>query len=406
LIHAAELLTGSGVRAKDGRHPSESDLGRVEDGAIVYETIGVGQKERVGAVLWTGSTSELPKKFRNSSRTRDLKGRHAVVPGLVDCHTHLVFAGDRSDEFARRCGGATYEQIAASGGGIVSTVRATRGATSAELLRLAVPRVREAYRYGVRTLEIKSGYGLDEDSEIRQLQVVRRLSEIFPDVKFQSTYLGAHAIPTERNRDEYVREMIERTLPKIAKLKCADAVDVFIDEGYFTGAEGRRILLKAASLGFKLKIHADELSNTESAALAAELGALSADHLLKISPKGVEALAKSQTTAVLLPGTAFYLRAPHAPARALIEAGARVALSTDFNPGTCMTLNLPAVMTIGALYLQMSRSELFAAVTYNGARALGFEKSRGTLEPGMDAAYAILPFRRFEEIYYRFAWSA
>lgn len=289
-------------------------------------------------------------------------------------------------------------------GGILTTVRATRTAGVAELTRLASARVREALALGVRTLEIKSGYGLDEATELKQLQVIAALKRKFPEIRFEATYLGAHAVPQGRTREEYVDEIIGVTLPRVVSLKAADAVDVFVDEGYFTPEDASRILGRARELGLAIKLHADELGDTGSAALAARLGALSADHLLRVSDQGIRALAGSMTTAVLLPGTAHSLRAPHAPARRLIDAGVRVAISTDFNPGTCMSLNLPLMLNLGALYLGMTRSELFASVTYNGARALGLHAHRGTLEPGMDAAFAVLPFVRFEECYYRLGW--
>jgi imidazolonepropionase len=400
ITHASEILTGQGIRAKDGRHPLEVDLGRIPDGALVIRE----QKRGSGKIEWVGPTSELPKRF-HKLRARNLKGRQALIPGLVDCHTHLLFAGDRSDEFAARCGGATYQELAAKGGGIMSTVRATREATAAELERLGTQRLKEAHAYGVRTLEIKSGYGLSFESELKLLSVIPKLRKKFPDMTLTSTFLGAHDFPRDRERAGYLQELTERMLPEVARRKLADTCDVFVDEGYYTRDEGRRVLEKARALGLKLKLHADELADTDSARLAAELGALSADHLLKVSDRGVAALAKSQTVAVLLPGTAFYLKAPHAPARKLLDAGACVALSTDFNPGTCPCLSLPAILTIAALYLGMSRAELFAAVTYNGAKALGLESRKGTLEPGMDADYAVLPFARFEESYYRFAWA-
>lgn len=381
-------------------------MGRIPDGALVYSLKKVGKQEIPGRILWVGSTRDLPRRYRNSRRTQDLRGRRAVIPGLVDCHTHLVFAGDRSAEFARRCGGESYQKIASEGGGILTTVKATREATEAGLLRLAKARVRESLSYGVRTLELKSGYGLDEASELKQLVVARKLAKAFPEVGFQSTYLGAHAIPKGRSRQEYVSEIVEKTLPHIASQGLADSVDVFVDEGYFEVSDARMILAEAKRLGLSVKLHADELGNTESAALACELGALSADHLLQISERGIQALAGSETTAVLLPGTAYYLRAAHAPARRLIDAGARVAIATDFNPGTCMTLNLPLVLNIAALYLGMSRAELLASVTYNAACALGLQERRGSLEPGKDAAFAILPFMKFEELYYCFGWSA
>jgi imidazolonepropionase len=404
LTHASELLTGSGIREKDGRLLDDGDIGLIEDAALVYSVRAVGKKLLPQKILWVGKTENLPKRYLSAKR-RNLKLKQAVLPGFVDAHTHLIFAGDRSGEFARRCAGATYEEIAREGGGILRTVRATREASEDELFQLACERTRELYRFGVRTLEVKSGYGLDHDSELKQLRVAQRLKRAFPEIRFQVTYLGAHAFPPGGDREQYLAEMIQKTLPAIAARRLADACDVFIDEGYFSIKEGRRLLLAARDLGLQIKIHADELSQTGASELAAELGALSADHLLQISDVGIEALAHSNTTAVLLPGTAFYLKAAHAPARRLIERGARVALASDFNPGTCMTTNLPVVMTIAALYLGMSRVELLASVTYNAACALGLQNRRGTLEPGMDAAFSVLPFPRFEECYYRFAWS-
>jgi imidazolonepropionase len=404
LVHASEVWTGIGIRHKDGRKPVEADLGLIPDGALVYNTRKIGTKTLPDQIVWVGATKDLPEEYAQTPK-RDLGGKHVVVPGLIDCHTHLVFAGDRSEEFALRCGGATYEEIASKGGGIQTTVNATRDASVEELEALAIPRVQEAWGYGVRTLEIKSGYGLKHDAELRSLQVVENLRARFPEMTFVSTYLGAHAWPKDQTKETYLAEMMAQTLPEVAKKKLASFCDVFIDEGYFSREEGRLLLERARELGLNLKVHADELGNTESASLAAHVAAHSADHLLKISDDGIKELAKSETVAVLLPGTAFYLKAEHAPARKLIDAGACVALSTDFNPGTCMTLNLPAILTIAALYLKMTRAEIFAAVTYNAARAIGLENRKGTIEAGRDADVTVLPFARFEECYYRFAWS-
>jgi imidazolonepropionase len=404
IVHASEILTGAVIRLKDGRRPTEDDLGRIIDGALVYSTRKVGGKEIPNQIEWVGETSSLPKKYARVPK-KDLRGKNTVISGLVDCHTHLVFAGDRSDEFAARCGGATYEEIAARGGGIVASVRATREATAAQLEKLAIERVEESRSYGVRTIEIKSGYGLSTESELKVLEVANRLKKRFPEMTFSTTFLGAHAFPKDCSREEYLNSLMKEMLPELARRKLADACDVFIDRGYYTVDEARLILMQAKKLGMKVKVHADELANTESARFAAEIGALSADHLLKISDTGISALATSDTVAVLLPGTAFYLKEAHAPARKLIDAGAAVALSTDFNPGTCVTLNLPTIMTIAALYLGMTRAEILAAVTYNAAKALDLHAHKGTLEAGMDADFVILPFARFEELYYRFAWS-
>lgn len=403
LIHASEVLTGNGIRKKDGRHVEEKDLGSIPDGAVVYSVKRIAGKTVPAQIEWVGETRSLPAKFKKAKK-KNLKGEHAVIPGLIDCHTHLVFAGDRAQEFAQRCAGATYQEIAAMGGGITTTVEATRKASAQELEKLAVPRLEEAYSYGVRTIEIKSGYGLDLKTELKVLGVIQNLKKKFPEMTLVSTFLGAHAFPKEKSREEYLSEITEKMLPEIAKKKLADFCDVFIDQGYYTVEEGQRILEKAKALKLKIKVHADELANTESTSLASALRCHSADHLLKISEVGISALAASDTVAVLLPGTAFYLKENYAPARKLIKEGACVALSTDFNPGTCMTLSLPAIMTLSALYMQLTQAEIFAGVTYNAAKALGLESKKGTLEKGMDADFAVLPFRRFEEMYYRFAW--
>jgi imidazolonepropionase len=407
LVEASELITGKGFRRKDGRKVVEADMDRIPRGALVISTRTVSVKGRrkqiPGEVLWTGPTNALPKRYLKGERL-DLKGQKAIAPGFVDCHTHLVFSGDRAAEFAARCGGATYEEIAAKGGGIVRTVAATREASLDELFRLACQRVKEGAAFGVRTFEVKSGYGLSVESELKILEVIPRLRARFPEFEFVSTFLGAHAFPKESSREEYLRLLMEKMLPLVAKKKLAESCDVFIDRGYYTLEEGRRLLKRARELGLSLKIHADELANTESSKLAAEMGALSADHLLCISERGIQALSKSKTVAVLLPATAFYLKTAQAPARKLIDSGARVALATDFNPGTSMTLNLPVVMTLGALYLQMTAAEILAAVTYNAAAALGREDRQGTLEVGQRGLYTLIPFKSFEEAYYRFAW--
>ena len=404
ITHASEILTGAGVRKKDGRKIEEDDLGRIPDGALVYRTKRKGNKEVPDRVEWVGPTSALPKKWTRY-KTTNLRQKRAITPGLVDCHNHLIFAGDRANEFAAHCGGATYEEIAQMGGGIVATVSATRAATENQLEKLAVERLKRLYACGIRTLEIKSGYGLSPESEYKILRIIPKLRVRFPDMTLTSTFLGAHAFPKDRGRAEYLKELLEVMIPEVARLKLADTCDVFIDKGYFSLEEGRSILKRAQECGLKIKIHADELGNTESADLAAEMGALSADHLLQISGKGIKSLADSETVAVLLPGTAFYLKAPYAPARNLLNSGAVVALATDFNPGTCVCLSLPAIMTISALYLGMTRAEIFAAVTYNGAKALGLSAKKGTLEAGLDADFWILPFPKFEEVYYRFAWG-
>ncbi len=403
IINASELITGSGVRKKDGRHVQEDDLGVIKGGALVYSVKNVNAKEIPDKIMWVGSTSDLPKEYEKINKL-DLNHKRVLMPGLVDCHTHLVFAGDRSSEFAKRCAGATYAEIANMGGGILTTVNATRAASEDELEELAVGRLREMTSFGVKTLEIKSGYGLTVNSELKMLRVIKRLKNRFPEIKILSTFLGAHAYPKGMKREKYLDLLLNEMIPEVASHKLADACDVFIDDGYFTIDEGRKILSAAKSKGLKIKIHADELVGTGSAELAVTMGALSADHLLKISDAGISALAGAQTVGVVLPGTAFYLKAPYAPVRKMIDAGVCVALSTDFNPGSSMCLSLPIIMTLSALYMGMTKAEIFASVTYNAAKALGLEHTQGTLVARMDADFTILPFESFEESYYRFGW--
>lgn len=393
-VHASVIYTGEGIVNKEGRMLKPEDVSGIKDGAIIYDS---------KKIVWVGPTEEIPAKY-GRVKAVNLKNKKAIMPGLVDSHTHLVFAGSRAHEFARRCAGTTYQEIADEGGGILTTVNATRDASISDLFEVAVKRALIAYRFGVRTIECKSGYGLDHDAEIKCLQVVQHLKKALPQMTFVSTYLGAHAIPKDRKRSQYIDEMLHKTLPFVAKNKLAEICDVFIDEGYYTLTEGERILRTAKKLGLKIKIHADEMGNTESAHLATRLEALSADHLLKVSDRGIQSLAKSDTVATLLPGTAFYLKEPYAPARKLLDAGARVAVSTDFNPGSCYSLNLPLMMNLSALYMQMNSAEIFAGVTYSAAAALGLSDRKGALLVGYDSDFVVLPSDNFEEMYYRLGW--
>jgi len=393
-VHASFVYTCEGILLKAGRGLVPEDVSAIEDGAVVFDS---------KKIVWVGKTKDLPAKYKKIKKT-NLKNTKAIIPGLIDSHTHLVFAGSRASEFARRCAGATYQEIANEGGGILTTVKATREASIEKLFELALKRALIAYRFGVRTIECKSGYGLDHATEIKCLTVIQHLKKALPQMTFVSTYLGAHAVPHDRKKSQYIDEMLHKTLPMVASKKLAEFCDVFIDEGYYDLHEGERILRTAKKLGLKLKVHADELVNTESARLSAKLHAHSADHLLKISDKGIEALAKSETVATLLPGTAFYLKENHAPARKLLDAGARVAVATDFNPGSCYSLNLPLMMNLSALYLQMNVAEILASVTLNAAASLGLDGKKGAVLSGFDSDFVVLPYENFEEMYYRLGW--
>jgi imidazolonepropionase len=393
-IHASLIYTAEEIVKKNGRLLKAEDLAPIADGAIVFD-----QKK----IIWVGRTADLPAPYKKL-KTTDLKNKQAIMPGLIDSHTHLIFAGSRAHEFARRCAGATYQEIADEGGGILTTVNGTRAATIEKLFELGVKRALIAYRFGVRTIECKSGYGLDHETEMKCLTVVQHLREALPRMTFVSTYMGGHAIPKDKSKADYLDEMLKVTMPAVAKAKLAEFCDVFIDEGYYSVPEGELILREARKLGFKLKVHADEMANTESTKLAVHLKAHSADHLLKISERGIRDIAASDTVATLLPGTAFYLKEQNAPARKLLDAGARVAIATDFNPGSCYSLNLPLMLNLSALYLQMNAAEIFAGVTVNAAKALGLENRKGALIPGYDSDFVVLPYDHFEEMYYRMGW--
>ncbi|MBI2605686.1 MAG: imidazolonepropionase [Deltaproteobacteria bacterium] len=374
----SELVTNRGVAKKGGVGVNEEDLGILRDGALLWDS-------RKG-ILWLGHDGDVPRGLARGARRVSLAGK-TLSPALADCHTHLVFAGDRDDEFRRRLGGQTYQQIAAAGGGIASSVRATRKASESELYKLARARIDRCLSLGVGLLEIKSGYGLDWPNERKLLRVIARLKrEYRSKVVIQATFLGAHAFPPEakngRDKIAYANSILRKMLPQIKKEKLADACDVFCDDGYFTRAQARRILRRAATLGLEIKLHADELADFGGAALAAELGASSADHLLMASDAGLQRMARRGVVATLLPATAFYLGLPYAPVAEMRRAGLCMALATDFNPGSSPTLHLPFAMSIACLQMGMTPAEVFAAATYGSARAMGLHSTHGSLRVG------------------------
>lgn len=342
------------------------------------------------------------KPPRFAGPTLDAEGR-TVTPGLVDPHTHAVFAGNRVQEFLDRARGERY-----TGGGILTTVQATRAASEEELVELAKPRLLRILSLGTTTVEIKSGYGLDLEDELKMLRAIRRLGEELP-LTLVPTFLGAHAFPPEIPREEYIRLMVEEMIPVVAGTGLARFCDVFCDQGFYTVEEARTILLAARAAGLGVKVHADELSWVGAAELAAELSATSAEHLLHVSEEGIASLARSGTIAVLLPATAFLLDEPYPPARKLIAAGVPVALGTDFNPGSCPLASLPFVLSLAILKLRMSPEEALVSATLNAACALGLGKTIGTLEPGKLGDLVIWDAQSLEEIPYwigqNLAWA-
>ena len=362
------------------------------DGALV---------SRDGRIAWIGPTADLPP-LPPDAEIIDAAGQ-VVLPGFVDSHTHLIFAGSREDEFEQRLEGLTYQQIAECGGGINATVRRVRAASKEELKALARPRLRQLLQHGVTTVEVKSGYGLTMADEIKCLEAVAELNAEGP-LELVPTFLGAHAVPPEyrSDRDGYLRLLIDDMLPEVVRSRLAEFCDVFCEAGVFSLDESQRLLSRARDLGLRLKVHADELTPLGGAELAARLGAVSADHLLCVTEAGIDALAESGTVATLLPGTAFFLGMPYAPARRLIECGVTVALASDCNPGTCPTENLPLVGAMACTQMKMLPSEVITAMTLNGAAALGRADRIGSLAPGRQADVIICDVSDYRHLFYHF----
>ena len=372
------------------------DLGVIERGLIAA---------RDGRIVFAGARSDVPSDAEAAERI-DCAGRW-VTPGLVDCHTHLVFGGNRAHEFELRLKGASYEEIARAGGGIVSTVAATRGASEAELVADALPRLDALIGEGTTTVEIKSGYGLNTETEMRQLSAARSLGRSRP-VAIRTSFLGAHALPPEAggDKDRYIDLVCREMLPAVAQAGLADAVDAFMEGIAFSRDQTVRVFQAAKAQGLPVKLHADQLSNLGGAALAAEFSALSADHLEHTDGAGVAAMAEAGTVAVLLPGAFYFIRETQKPPVELFRAhGVNMALATDCNPGSSPLTSLLLAMNMGATLFRMTVAECFAGVTREGARALGILGETGTLEPGKCCDLAIWDIDRPAELVYRIGFN-
>jgi imidazolonepropionase len=342
-----------------------------------------------GKIVSMGSMRQL---VRSRERTLDAR-RGVAIPALVDPHTHAVFAGSREEEYLRRCRGEPY------GKGILTTVRAVRAASEEELQANGRRFLLEMLRSGTTTVEIKSGYGLDTSSELKMLRVMRRLAQELP-MEIVPTFLGAHAFPEGCGRSEYIAELIGVMIPQVKRGKLAEFCDVFCEDGFFSVSESRGILRAAQGAGLRIKLHADELKASGGSELAAELHATSADHLLKTTPRGMQKMKQAGVIPVLLPGTAFSLRADYAPARAMIELGLPVALGSDFNPGTCLLHSMLFIIGLAVLQMRMSAAEALTAATLNAAAALGQADRLGSLEPGKQADLVILDLENYQQIPY------
>jgi imidazolonepropionase len=354
-------------------------------------------------IAWVGPRADAPNvgaQHAESLQVVEVDG--VLFPGFIDCHTHAVFGAPRLDDHERRALGEDYKAIAAAGGGILQSVRDVRGRAAGELEALTRARLATLLAHGTTTVEVKSGYGLDLETELKQLRVMQRLAATQP-ARLVPTFLGAHEVPPEHRADRaaYVRLVCEEMIPAVAREGLAKSCDVFCEPGVFSPAESRAILTAARRHGLALKLHADEFEGSGGAELAAELGALSADHLAAVSDAGIRALAASDTVAVLLPATMLFLgKRAQAPARRLIEAGAAVALATDFNPGSSPTVSLPLVMGLGVSQLGLRHAEALTAVTVNAAAALGLAAERGQLAPGYSADLVVAAVRDWREVAY------
>ena len=392
-VNAAQVVTCAGPpRARRGREMADAEV-RTDVAVVV-------QGARIAAV---GSTRDLRERFRTASEV-DCRGS-VLAPALVDSHTHAVFGRPRSNEHEMRAAGIDYMEIAKRGGGIHASVRDVRARTEDDLLALARPRLLRLASYGVGTVEVKSGYGLSLEDELKLLRVIRRLADELP-IRLVATFLGAHEIPLDyresaARRREYVDLVVHEMLPIVARERLASFADVFCERGVYTVDESREILLAARASGLQLKLHADELTSAGGAQLAAELAATSADHLAAVSDDGIKALAGANTVASLLPATMLFLGKPgQAPARRMIDQGVPIALATDFNPGTSPTVSLPLVMTLGVSLLRLSAAESIVAATVNGAAALGLADHVGQIAVGFSADLALFAIEDHRELPY------
>lgn len=377
-----ELLSFSGVHQKDGRRVVESDLGRITEGCLLVDD--------EGKIVFVGTESQLRSSSLSDELTQaeviDLNAA-CVMPAFVEAHTHLVFAGDRKAEFEMRNQGVSYKEIAEKGGGILSTLKQTRAISYSELLEISQERCQNFVNQGVTCLEVKSGYCLDKEGELKMLKVARNLQ----GPKIYSTFLGAHALPPEfKSTEKYLEYLSSEVLPEVIRQKLADRVDIFIEHGFFDAEGAKSYLKQAIEAGLKLNIHADQLSLSGGTSLALSLDAQSADHVIQIDENLVQRLAESQTVGMLLPAADFYLKCDYPPARKLIDQGACVAIATDFNPGSSPTQDLSFVGVLARLEMKMTLPEVLSSYTIGAAKSLGLQNERGSLEVGKVADFIVL----------------
>ncbi|QNK89029.1 imidazolonepropionase [Sporosarcina sp. resist] len=394
--HAAQLATlaqaGTAPRIKEAMN----DLSIIEDGSIWIED---------GIIRAVGTTQQLEEQFKDRAHEAEITDAtgHLVTPGIVDPHTHVAYGGSREREFEMRLEGATYMEIMNAGGGIHATTKMTREATEDELVEQTKKRLDSFLKHGVTTVEGKSGYGLDLATELKQLRVMKRLQQEHA-IDLVPTFMGAHAVPTEfkGREDEYIDLVVNEMLPAVANEKLAVFNDVFCEVGVFTPEQSQRILEAGKKYGLIPKIHADEIEPYGGAELAAKVGAISAEHLLKASDEGIKAMADSGTIACLLPATALYLREQAAQGRKMIDAGVPVAISTDCNPGSSPTTSMPLVMNLACISMRLTPAEALTAATYNAACAIQMADKTGSLEIGKQGDVVLWDISNYQELQYLF----
>ena len=372
------------------------NITEIKNGAIIFNE----------KIEFVGTTEEAQKRIVEKQlkidKTIDATGK-TIIPGFCDSHTHIVFAGDRSDEFARRLRGVTYKEIAEEGGGILHTMKATRKASLEELVQAGKKLALSAMKYGTTSIEIKSGYSLTTEGELNQLRAIKQLKKELP-LNIRSTFMGAHDFPPEykNNREKYVDLIINEMIPAVAEEKLADYCDAFIDEGYYTLDEAEKIFEAAKKYGMKIRTHSDEMADVGAAGFSADIGAVSADHLLFASDKSIAKMAKSDIVATMMPATAYFIRMPYAPARKMIKAGCCVALASDCNPGSSFTENMQLVLSLAVINMKMTAEESLTAATLNGAKAMNLSEVTGSLAPGKQADFIIANVNSYVDIFYHF----
>ena len=391
LKNISQLVTLSGVVQKDGRRLLPKDLGIIEKGSVVFDS---------DQILWIGEESSIPSEYNRHGQILDVEGK-TVLPEIVDPHTHVVFSGDRSKEYSMRLNGDDYEKIAQSGGGILYTMKQANEMSKDGLKKLALERIDRIYSYGVGTVEIKSGYGLNTKKEEEISRLIYELKkELYPRVKIVNTFMAAHAVPPDyKNSHQYILEMVIPLMKKLASEEIIDAVDIFHEEGYFDCDDVKTLFQEAKKINLPVKIHADEFYDNGGALLACEFHALSADHLLATGKEGIDALAASSTVATLLPGTGFFLGKNQTDGRKMLDAGVKVAMGSDYNPGSCHCDNLLLLASLAAPQYQMNICELWSAITHNSAHALGL-KDQGALAVGLRPRFSFFNTDSVDKITY------